>query len=161
MSFFSISLASPRLSFFFFSLSNTRRLLARIQGGRCTRARAKTWRSYLLERVLKTAAERKKKKEKGAKEGEVNGLKRDRTAMTSKSFGVPPVPLFLPVLRFATFSSFSHTFSLLFPLVTLLHSTPWIFLRRTFFFFIPDLGQLRTCWSNGHEENKKKKKRKN
>lgn len=65
---------SPSLFFLFlFFYPNTRRLLARIQGGRCTRARGKTWRRPCtsLERVLKTAVgEEEEEEEKGAKEGE-------------------------------------------------------------------------------------------
>lgn len=78
MSFFFIFfVASPpflSVSLFFFSFFSIRTregCFARIQGGRCTRARGKTWRRgpTLLERVLKTAVG-EEEKEKGAKEGE-------------------------------------------------------------------------------------------
>lgn len=78
MSFFLFSLLRPLpfypslFSFFsFFSIRTREGCFARIQGGRCTRARGKTWRRgpTLLERVLKTAVG-EEEKEKGAKEGE-------------------------------------------------------------------------------------------
>lgn len=122
--FFIFFVASPpflSVSLFFFSFFSIRTregCFARIQGGRCTRARGKTWRRgpTLLERVLKTAVGEEKKKKARKKEKVVNGQERAKTRPDGndpKEFRDPPFLssfLFL-LLRFATLSSsFPHTF---------------------------------------------------
>lgn len=57
-----------------------------------------------FERVLKTATsneEKEKRRERRSERAGTEQLKRDRAAMTPKSFGVPRSSLFLPVPSFS------------------------------------------------------------
>jgi len=96
-----------------------------------------------LKECLKRQQERKKKRKKDAKEGEVNGLKRDRMAMTSKSFGVPcfSFPSCSQIRDFVFFFSyFFASLSSRHPLAFHALDLP----APIVLLFIPDLGQSRT-----------------